>query len=187
MAKTELEIKFNDGKYEDSLGRSLIIDRLAKCIYVVPKSQTTQFNIMRSRMAFVIALTMASMVFISLPVGVLVFISTFAIAEVLYRCFYLKKLQKITNVDLPSKPTLLERYALDNDGTMILMCLLSLALLVILPLYIKQEVGDLTQAIQFKNLNWSIIVYGSLILDSLAIYLIYATITILIQRRRKGD
>lgn len=185
MSKREYNFKFDDGRYIDETGRNVIVDRIGKCVYIVPKSNNKQYNVMKMRNAFVIAIGMAVMVFISIPVGIGTLIGCFAAAETFYRCVYLKKLQKITDIKLPSKPTLLERYATDNDGTMILMCILSIALLVVLPLYISQEVESISDAIQFKNLNGSIIIYGSILLIILALYLIYATITVLINRRKK--
>ena len=185
MSKKEYNFKFDDGRYVDETGRNVIVDRIAKCVYIVPKSNNKQYSIMRMRNAFVIAIGMAVMVFFSITIGIVTLIGCFAAAEIFYRCVYLKKLQKITDIELPSKPTLVERYATDNDGTMILMCLLSIALLIVLPMYVTQSVESIPDAIQFKNLNGSMIVYGSIIFIVLALYLIYATISVLISRRKK--
>ena len=186
MAKKEREIKFNDGVYQDSVGRNVIVDRLTNTMYIVPKSGNKQFNIMRARNAFVIAIGMAAGAFISLPVGVIALVVCFIAAECFYRLVYLKKLQKVTDEKLPDKPSLLEKYAGDNDGTLILMGVLSIAMMVILPLYLKQEITDFNSALTFKDLNGSILVYGSVILYVLAIYLIYAIISIMLKRKNKN-
>ena len=180
-----LTIKYEDGNWVDEIGRNIIVDRLTKSMYVVAKSGNKRYGIMRGRLALVAALTMAACAFISLPVGVIVFVVSFVAAELIYRLTYLPKLQKITGQELPTKPTLLEKYKMDNDGTLILMSLLSVALLVIFPLYIKQEVEDINLALQFKDLNGAIIVYGSVIFSALAIYLIYNTVATLIKRHKK--
>lgn len=185
MNDKDYGIKFDDGRYVDNIGRNVIIDRFNKCFYIVPKHENKRYNIMRSRVAFAIAIGMALIFFVSLPIGLIGFVVSFIIGEILYRGFFLKKLQKVTGTDLPLKPTLLERYAVDNDGTLILICILSIVLLVMLPIYIMQEVGSISDALQFKNLNWSIIVYGSIALCVLAVYLIYSTIIVLIGRRKK--
>lgn len=180
-----LTIKYEDGNWVDEIGRNIIVDRLTKSMYVVAKSGNKRYNIMRGRLAFVAALTMAACAFINLPVGVIVFIVSFIVAELVYRLNYLPSLQKITGQELPTKPTLLEKYKMDNDGTLILMLLLSVALIVILPLYIKQEVNDINLAFKFKDLNGAIIVYGSIIFSILAIYLIYNITATLIRRHKK--
>ena len=187
MAKKEREIVFNDGTYRDSVGRNVIVDRLANVMYIVPKSGNKQYNVMRARNAFVLALGMACGAFISLPAAVIALVVGFAVTECFYRLVYLRKLQKIENEELPEKPTLLERYAVDNNGTLILMSILSLVMMVVLPLYIKQEVKNISLALKFVDLNSSIIVYGSLLLYALAIYIIYASIVIMVKRSRKQN
>jgi len=184
MAK-RFEVKYDDGCWKDNLGRNVIVDRLTNSMYVVANSESKRYSIMRGRLAFVFALTMAAGAFISLIAGAITFIVTFIIAEVVYRVFYLPKLQKITDEPLPSKPTLLEKYKMDNDGTLIIMLLLSIALIVILPLYIKQEVADYSAALSFKDANGAIIMYGSVVVTLLAIYLVYQTLATLIKRRQK--
>ena len=184
MAKKEREITFDDGVYKDSVGRNVIVDRLSNAMYIVPKSASKQYNIMRARNAFVLAIGMAAAAFISLPAGVIALLGSFIVAEGFYRGIYLKKLQKITDEKLPQKPTLLEKYAGDNDGTLIVMAVLSLVMMIILPLYLKQEVIDIEAALRFNDLNGAILVYGSILLYVLAIYIIYATISIMIARRK---
>ena len=184
MAKKETQIRFDDGTYFNDKGQKVIVDRLTHAVYTITKSDEKKYNLFKSRYAIVLALTMFVCAFINLVLGVIVLVVSSVIAECLYRLWFLPSLYIDQNAKLPEKPSILQKYARDNNGTLIFMIVCSIALVVLLIIYCIQNVTDLNSALTFKSVNDSIIVYGSVILCGLAIYICYISVMIYIERKR---
>ena len=185
MGKKQTEIRFDDGTYYNDKGQKVIVDRLTSTVYTVSKHDEKKYNFFKSRYAIVLALSMFTCAFIDLKLGVLVLLVTGVIAEALYRLWFLPSLVIDDKATIPPQPSILQKYAKDNIGTLIFMMICAVALVVLLIVYCVQNIVDIKNALSFKSLNESIILYGSVILIALAIYVFYICIVILKERKQE--
>lgn len=173
-----------NGTYNDSRNRTIYGDLKNSKAYIVDNNNKRLYTILSSKSFLAISIGLLVGYYLSWPIGIIVGVLLYIVLELIFKLYFLKKLQVVDGVNFPEKSTLAKQIEFKSDWNIVLLVLTDIAISVFLTIHAFKFI-DLTKSFaeNFSNANNVILIIASIAIIAFSLYM--ATIASIVLYKRK--
>ena len=174
-----------NGTYNDSRNRTIYGDLKDSKAYIVDNNNKRLYTILSSKSFLAISIGLLVGYYLSWPIGIIVGVLLYIALELVFKLYFLSKLQVIDGVNFPEKSTLAKQIELKSDWNIVLLIITDIAISVFLIVNAFKYI-DLTKSFieNFSSTNIIILIIASIGIIAFSLYM--ATIASIVLYKRKS-
>lgn len=172
--------------YTDSRNRTIYGDYKNNKAYVIDSSNKRLYTILSNRFFLAISIGLISGYYLLWYIGLAIAIVLYIILDLVFKYYYLNKLQIIEEVEFPEKSSMIKQIEQKSDGNIVLLILTDVVLSILLVVNGLNYIDTTkTLAENFSNTNNVIILIASLGVIVFSMYMAILASAVLYKRKYK--
>ena len=175
-----------NGTYNDSRKRTIYGDLKNSKAYIVDNNNKRLYTILSSKTFLAISIGLLVGYYLSWPIGVVVGVLLYIALELVFKLYFLSKLQVIDGVNFPEKSTLSKQIELKSDWNIVLLVITDISISVFLIVNAFKYI-DLTKSFieNFSSTNITILIIASIGIIAFSLYMATVSSIVLYKRKTK--